>query len=99
MASFAISFRIGNESNDAERYASLVDVTRDLSEDGTWEETTSFILIKSSKSVGDVASHIYLRSKMRTDLDKLLVMEIGSKRYAAYGDIQYPATLGKFFKN
>ncbi|MFO1138334.1 MAG: hypothetical protein U1E41_04570 [Paracoccus sp. (in: a-proteobacteria)] len=97
MASYAISFRIAEQGNADERRASLVDKVNEISTVVTWDETTSFILIKSFLSAEQVASKIYLESSMRQDIDKLLVVRVDGDAYSHRGDIKHPARLGSFF--
>ncbi len=50
MAIFAISFRIHEDSTYEERYESLVDEIKNEAVGSTWEETTSFYVIKSTQT-------------------------------------------------
>jgi len=94
MAVFAISFRIGDEGDRNARWSSVVERIKKEATGATWEETTSFFLIRSSKSADGLASSIYTESSMHSTWDKLLVINLSKKDYATRGGISYPATLG-----
>jgi hypothetical protein len=91
MAVFAISFRIKQVGNYTERYASLSAIKAQAI-GTTWEETTSFFVIKSSKDTNSLAGDLYTVSSMATT-DKLLVVNLSIKDYATRGEIEYPNTL------
>jgi hypothetical protein len=91
MAVFAISFRIKQVGNYTERYASLSAIKAQAI-GTTWEETTSFFVIKSSKDTNSLAGDLYTGSSMATT-DKLLVVNLSIKDYATRGEIEYPNTL------
>jgi hypothetical protein len=92
MAVFAISFRIKQVGNYTERYESLVSAIKAQAIGTTWEETTSFFVIKSSKDTNSLAGDLYTVSSMATT-DKLLVVNLSIKDYATRGEIEYPNTL------
>lgn len=97
MATHIVSFRIAQDANATERWASTVARIKAESTDGSWDETTSLILIKSEKSAVDLASSIYFGSLLDASKDKLLVVDITRNAYATRGQIDYPATLASFF--
>ncbi|MFD1342757.1 hypothetical protein [Litorisediminicola beolgyonensis] len=93
MASYMISFRIANNSTYLNRYNSLVERVKFEAEDGlAWEETTSLIIIRSSKTAEQLAGAIYLGSEMSL-LDTLLVVNASTGIFATRGEVKYPATL------
>ena len=101
MATHMISFRIQHDTEHTDRWSSTIEAIRNEASDGvTWEETTSLILLKSSKSAEVLAMSIYVNSKFDVTKDKLLVVDATTGTYATRGQIDYPATLaGMFAKN
>jgi microcystin degradation protein MlrC len=94
MAVYAISFRVGDKGNRQARWESIVEHIRKQSSDTiTWEETTSFFLLRSNKPTSEVATRIYVDSLMDNDHDKLLVINLSVKEHFAFGKMEYPATL------
>lgn len=56
MATYVVSFRIGQDSEYAQRWKSVVEAIHNQADDGTcWEETTSLIIFRSSKSAEQIA--------------------------------------------
>ena len=94
MAVYNVSFRIKQIGDHASRYESVVKCIRAEAIDGdTWEETTSFVVLKSDKSAQDLCDAIYFGSEFMPDWDKLLVVNLSVKDQATKGAIDYPATL------
>jgi hypothetical protein len=98
MATHVISFRIASGPDYDKRWASVVSAIKSQTSDGlTWEETTSFVLIRSAKSAQDLARAIYLGSDFSNSRDTLLVVDVDRKEHATQGLINYPSTLASFF--
>lgn len=97
MATHIISFRIAQDPQATERWASTVARIKAEADSGSWDETTSFFLIKSDKSAVDLASSIYFGSSFDASKDKLLVVDVTRNAHATRGQIDYPATLASFF--
>ena len=97
MATYLISFRVANDRTYADRYASLVDTIKSEAENSTtWDETTSLIIIKSSKSTQTLATAIYLGSSVASS-DTILVVNASNGTYATRGEVKYPSTLANLF--
>lgn len=92
MAIFAISFRIHENSTYEERYKSLVEEIKKEAAGNTWEETTSFFIIESSKSSKPLCDDLYNNSQILESKDILLVINLSAKAYAQRG-APYPHTL------
>ncbi len=92
-----VSFRIEDAGNADARRNSLIEAVHRLSDVTVWEETTSLILLKSEKSVHELASDLYMLSEMRHDIDTLLVIDLTTARYATHGKVEFPSTLESFF--
>lgn len=93
MAIFAISFRIREDSTYEERYDSLVEeIKKEAAGSSTWEETTSFFLIESSKGSKSLCNDLYNNSQIVESKDVLLVINLSAKAYAQRG-APYPNTL------
>ena len=98
MATHIVSFRISDGPGHADRWASVTSaIEREAADGRTWEETTSFYLLRSPKSAKDLADAIYYRSKFSPSRDILLVID-ANNAHAAHGAIKYPATLESFFQ-
>jgi hypothetical protein len=93
MAIFAISFRVHEDATYQDRYDSLIEqINKEAKGDSTWEETTSFFIIESSKTSKSLCDDLYHQSKILESKDLLLVVNLTSKAYAQRG-AQYPHTL------
>lgn len=98
MATHIVSFRIAHDAGYSDRWSSTVDAIRAEAADGTtWEETSSFFLLRSSKSADSLASSIYVGSGFDATKDKLLVVDVSKNAHATRGKVDYPATLSSFF--
>lgn len=98
MATHIISFRIASDSTYADRYESVVNAIKSEAESGTtWEETTSLVVLKSSKSADALAGAIYVGSDFYIHKDTLLVVNASNGTCATRGKVKYPATLASMF--
>ncbi|OOY20151.1 hypothetical protein BMI86_11900 [Thioclava sp. DLFJ5-1] len=98
MATYLIAFRIGANSTYSDRWDSVVKAIRSEALDGTtWEEMTSFIILKSGRTADDLARSIYINSGFDVFTDKLLVVNSSNNTHATRGRIDYPATLSSYF--
>lgn len=90
---YGISFRIEQVGDHYERYQSFVErVEKEAVGGTTWDETTSFIIIESTKSTSELTSALYMGSKISSK-DLLLVINLSHKSHDTRGDFKYPATL------
>ena len=97
MATYAISFRIADKGNDSERYKSFVDAVKSKnSHSSIWEETTSFILIKSDSMVNTLAFILAMSEIDDEQGDKFIVINTETNEAAHYG-ISYPNTFDSLF--
>jgi hypothetical protein len=97
MATKAVSFTIAYNATYAERRQSLIDAIRRQATGNTWEETTSFMLLKSSRTAEDLLNTIYYGSQANAPLgDKILVIDVATGTHAAVG-MEYPSLLGSLF--
>jgi hypothetical protein len=97
MAIFAISFRIKEDSTYQERYDSLVERIKKNASGSTWEETTSFFLIESTKSSQTLCDDLYNNSQIMSSKDILLITNLSQKGYAQKG-APYPNTLNSLME-
>ena len=99
MATHIVSFRIDYDAGYAGRWDSTVEAIRAQALGGkTWEETTSFFLIRSNKSADDLARDIYIGSSFDNTKDTLLVVDVTNNTHATRGNVDYPNTLDSFFR-
>lgn len=93
----AISFTIAYNATYAERRQSLIGAIRGQAHGGrTWEETTSLILLRSSRTAQDLLNTIYFGSQANANSgDRILVIDIATGTHAAVG-MEYPHLLGSF---
>ena len=98
MATQIISFRIAKDATYADRHASVMDAIKAEANGGfTWDETTSLVVLNSTKTADSLASSIYLGSSFSTKKDTLLVVNASNCTYATRGEVKYPATLDRLF--
>ena len=97
MATFAITFRIKDDSTSQERWQSLVSAINDKnSEDIAWDETTSFALIKSSKSAAQLGDFLYYHSQILDSKDKLLLINLSESSDYYQRGVDYPSILSSY---
>ena len=88
MPTLLISFRIDTDATYSDRWNSVMEAIRSLARDRyTYEEMTSLVIMNSMHSADQVASWIYYHSKMNITGDKLLVIDLDSKKYAVQGAV------------
>ncbi|QPA25441.1 hypothetical protein IR196_04925 [Brucella anthropi] len=92
MATYAISFNLEYDDKYIDRYNSLMKVIRSFPT--VWEETTSFALIESTRSLEEVERSLFL-SEFSPSKDKMLVINVSHDACIGRGKIKYPATLRK----
>lgn len=97
MDTYLVSFRIADDGNYTDRWSSTVSAIRAEAGGKTWEEATSLIVLRSSKSPDALARDIYLSANFDVTRDMLLVVNASKCSYATRGKIEYPATLSSFF--
>ncbi|WP_374833897.1 hypothetical protein [Paenochrobactrum pullorum] len=92
MATYAISFNLKYDDSYSTRYDSFMKAIRSFPT--VWEETTSFALVESSRSLEEVERLLYL-TDFSVSKDKMLVINVTSDACIARGKIDYPSTLRK----
>lgn len=97
MATCIATFRLHQDSTIADRWASIMKKIRDEAIGSTWEETTSFVLLKSSKSAKALAEAIYLNSSM-SNQDELVVIRLDDRTHYGVGALKNAALLSSFFQ-
>ena len=90
MATYAVSFHLKKDSTYNDRYHSLMEEIEKSTV--IWAETTSFCLVRSSKTLATFTSSLFL-TDFNPLKDKLLVMEVGGVDASARGDIERRADL------
>lgn len=94
MPTLLISFRIDTDATYSDRWNSVMEAIRAQARDRyTYEEMTSLVIMNSMLSAEQAASWIYFHSKMNTTGDKLLVVDLDSKRYSVKGAVSQAARL------
>lgn len=92
---YAISFRLKNATcggfTYGERLASLIEQIRMTKP--SWEETTSFALVKSTETIENFLNRLYLKSNFSAADDLMIVIDIERAVAATKGVVEYPATL------
>lgn len=97
MNTLGISFTVAWDGTYRERRRSLMDAISRNAHGATWDETTSFVLIRSARSASDMLTTLYYGSGVNEALgDKLLVIDITNRTYAQRG-AAYPNLLSSFF--
>ena len=96
MATYAISFNLHYDSTYSDRYDSLMKAIR--SSATVWEETTSFALVESSKSLTIFEIDLYL-SKFDATKDILVVIDVTNCAAEARGKIADKTKLRKLLPN
>ena len=76
MEDYWISFRIADRGRYDERYTALNTIVRGYGE-LYWDETSSFILLRSSASLNDLADA--LKAEVNPDWDMVLIRKLNSK--------------------
>lgn len=99
MATHIVMFRLDYNSTYSDRWASVIKAIRAEADGNTWEEMTSIIVLKSTKSADELARNIYLYSDFDAATDKLLVVNSTNNTHATRGEFDYPATLAGFFND
>lgn len=99
MATYAISFRIAHDADHSNRWSSTVDAIRNEALGGSyWEETTSFLVIRSHKTAQDLATAIYVCSSFNSTKDTMIVINCDNGAHCTYGEVMYPETLASLFR-
>ena len=91
MPSFAISFRVHEDSTYRVRYQSLVEQIKKCSY--AWLETTSFALVRTSETLDDLEFRLYYDSKLQADRDLLFVVPVTDEPAILRGKDNLPNTL------
>lgn len=100
MATYLVMFRLDYDGNYSRRWSAVMDAIRAEAEDGeTWEEMTSVIVLKSSRSVDDIARSIYLIPEFDILTDSLFVVNSSNNTHAVRGKIENGSSLDRFFNS
>ena len=73
------------------------EIKKEATGSSTWEETTSFFIIESTKSSKSLCDDLYNNSQILELKDILLVINLSAKAYAQHG-APYPNTLDSFMQ-
>ena len=84
----ALNFRIHFDSTYDQRYASVVEAAKRETVSSYWDETTSCLLIESSKNSRQLAESIDANSQFAGTKDMLVVINLSEKGYTAIGDVK-----------
>lgn len=77
MAVFTVSFSISYDDTYSERYNSFMEQVK---KSGLWwDETTSFVVVRTEESIDDFCSRIYIHSKFDAMKDRYLVLDANAK--------------------
>lgn len=95
---YAISFEIKADATYVTRYNSLMEQIRKTPNAAVWAETTSFVLLRSSENIEELADRLYFSSSLLVSKDMLLVIDHASSACVARGPFEFPATLKNHFK-
>lgn len=71
MATYWLSFRIGDDDSYAKRYDDLVEAIRLITNQHWWLETTSFIVFESDHSIDDLVSTV--KGLIDEEIDLVLI--------------------------
>ncbi|MDJ0992508.1 MAG: hypothetical protein QNI90_02970 [Dinoroseobacter sp.] len=95
---YLVAFRLHHDDTYSERWDSVVRAVRAEAEGGViWEELSSLIVMKSERSVLDLAQAIHEASSIRDSNDLLMIVNPATKEYACVGAMKYPTTLKTLF--
>ncbi len=98
MATYAITFRISDKGDHADRYQSFLSyVTTANKSETPWVETTSFLLITSGLSAKQLADYLINSKVNQYSGDKFAVIDVANKTAAHYG-LEYPLVFNSFFE-
>jgi hypothetical protein len=91
MGSFAISFRVHQDSTYQARYDSLIEQIKKCRH--SWLETTSLALVETTESLDTLEHRLYYDSKLLAERDLLFVVPITDEPAILRGKDRLPATL------
>ncbi|NVD45838.1 hypothetical protein [Qipengyuania atrilutea] len=97
MPIYAVSFEIKNDASYNDRYQSLMKQIRAC--EMHWEETTSFVLVKTGESLSDFETRLYVLSQFSHIRDKMLVLQVSGDDGVFRGVNNMPSTLALLMPN
>lgn len=92
MATYAVSFEFKYDDSYSDRYNSFVSY---LYKHIYWAETTSLILVESSRDIADFEVNLYIMTQFDATKDKLLVIEVQYDNAIARGKFANTTNLQK----
>ena len=98
MGNFLVSFELRSDHDYAERYKSLTEQIKAKPTEYHWDETTSFAAIETPETIHELASRLYLDTKVNSQKDILLVIDPATSHCIALGPIRYEVLLSTNFK-
>lgn len=96
MATCIVTFRLHDDLAASARWTSIMNRIRGEAIGATWEETTSFVLLKSDKSAKALAEAIFREAAM-SSLDKLVVINLDDRTHYPVGAVDDRQLLSSFF--
>ena len=93
MPVFSVSFRIHRDATYQHRYDTFVEQLTSVGVGNYWDETTSYMLVRTHETIGDFCTRIYVHSGFDSSKDVYVVMDVDAKSARARGKIEYPNTL------
>jgi hypothetical protein len=94
---YGISFELKKDSTYQDRYQSLVDQFYDTESEVPWDETTSFVLLRSKENIDELADRLYFSTELDASKDILLVFDHRASVAIARGPIKWKALLEGHF--
>nr|HEV8009645.1 hypothetical protein [Bradyrhizobium sp.] len=98
MSTYCVTFRIADKTVDgktySDRYQKLVDNVH--TDDGYWDETTSFLLVTSSLTTEKFSQQASSGLSQKDDL--VVVFDPGDMSCAYFGPLEHKDVLGSFFR-
>ncbi|MDJ0992509.1 MAG: hypothetical protein QNI90_02975 [Dinoroseobacter sp.] len=99
MLTFVVCFRLKEDASYQERYESLVNAINEEAQGITgWDELTSVIILKSTKSRNNIATNIVAKSRFDMSNDLLLVVNASAGSVSVRGDISDSSKLKAMFQ-
>lgn len=95
---YAVSFELKSDATYQARYDSLMAQLR-KGAGGFWDETTSFVLVRTDEAIDDFERRLYVGSSFDGSKDKILVIDHAASTAIARGVITMPHTLKGHFKH
>lgn len=97
MQTYAVSFKLASNSTYNARYESLMSQIRAC--DTVWTETTSFALVSSNETLGELENRLYYGTDLLASIDLLMVINVSGDPATFRGTNSYPHTLRSLLPN